>query len=112
MLNRFFVRADGCAGARFQGFGGADARVTTANTPTVHALLERLCDGPTVGPAREQTVLIHDFARERRFAARAVAAPSLSPEGRAALWPSRARVAPCSGRTALGSRRSLAAGSR
>ena len=82
LLNRFSFRADCCAGARFQGSGGAGARATAANTPAVHALIGRLCDGPAVGPAREQTVLFHDFARERRFAAHAVAAPS---SGRAAL---------------------------
>ena len=66
----------------YVGFFGAGARATAASPPVEHALRERLCDSPAVGPAHEQTVLNHDFACEMRFAARAMAAPR---SGRAAL---------------------------
>jgi hypothetical protein len=65
----------------------------------VHALRERLCDGPAAEPAHEQTVLNHDFAREMHFVARALAALS---SDRAALC-----AAPRSDRAALYGRAAL-----
>ena len=65
----------------------------------MHALRERLCDGPAVEPAHEQTVLNHGFARKMRFVARALVALS---SDRAALC-----AAPRSGRATLDGRAAL-----
>ena len=87
VLYRFFVRGHGCAGTRFQGFFGAGARATAASTQAVHALRERLCDGPAVEPAHEQTVLNHDFARTLTALSSDRAALCAAPRsGRATLY--------------------------